>query len=117
TQLDNGLAIVLIEDKRLPLLSFRLSFRSGDANDPVELAGLSDMMSHLLTEGTDTRNSRQIAEEVERVGATLSVGSTSDFTTIAASSLSLFGEEVLELVADVTQRASFPENEIELARE
>src|SRR3954468_22292381 len=89
TTLPNVLSLALIEDKRLPLISFRLAFRSGDASDPPSLPGLSDMMSHLLSEGTDTRSSRQIAEEIERLGATLSVGSTSDFTTVAASSLSL----------------------------
>lgn len=117
TTLSNGLGLVLIEDKRLPLVSYRLVFPSGDANDPSELPGLSDMMSHLLTEGTETRTSRQIAEEIELLGATLSVGSTSDFTTIAASSLSIFANEVLELVADVTLRSTFPQDEIELAQE
>src|SRR5215813_7080578 len=117
TKLANGLEVILIEDRRLPLINLRLAFRAGDANDPAELPGLSDMMSHLLTEGTDTRSSRQIAEEIERVGATLSVGSSSDFTTIAASGLSVYGDEILELVADVTLRASFPQNEIDLARE
>lgn len=115
--LANGLGLVLIEDKRLPLISFRLSFRSGDANDPPDLHGLTDMMSHLLSEGTESRTSRQIAEEIERLGATLSVGSSSDFTTIAASSLSIYAAEVLELVADVTLRSSFPQNEVDLARE
>ena len=115
--LANGLGIVLIEDKRLPLISFRLAFRSGDANDPADLPGLTDMMSHLLSEGTDTRTSRQIAEEIERLGATLSVGSTSDFTTIAASSLSIYVDEILELIADVTLRSNFPKNEVDLARD
>src|SRR5256884_991867 len=117
TTLSNGLGLVLIEDKRLPLISFRLAFRSGDANDPESLPGLSDMMSHLLSEGTDTRTSRQIAEEIERLGATLSVGSTSDFSTVAASSLSIYAAEVLELLADVTLRSTFPQNEVDLARE
>src|SRR5215813_9016719 len=117
TRLANGLTLVLIEDKRLPLINLRLAFRSGDTSDPADLPGLSDMMSHLLTEGTTTRSSRQIAEEIERLGATLSVGSTSDFTTIAASGLSVYGDEILELVADVTLRATFPQNEIDLARE
>src|SRR5436190_7630726 len=97
TRLANGLVVVLIEDKRLPLINFRLAFPSGDANDPAELPGLSDMMSHLLTEGTTTRTSRQIAEEVERLGATLSVGSSSDFTSVAASGLSVYAGEILEL--------------------
>ena len=117
TTLANGLGLVVVEDKRLPLTSFRLAFRSGDANDPPELPGLSDMMTHLLTEGTATRSSRQIAEEVERLGATLTVGSGSDFTTVAASSLSLYADEVLELLAEVTLSPSFPQNEIDLARE
>ena len=115
--LSNGLGLVLIEDKRLPLISFRLAFRSGDANDPENLLGLSDMMSHLLSEGTETRTSRQIAEEIERLGAALSVGSTSDFSTVAASSLSIYADEVLELLADVTLRSTFPQNEVDLARE
>jgi zinc protease len=117
TTLANGLGLVVVEDKRLPLTSFRLAFRSGDANDPPELPGLSDMMTHLLTEGTATRTSRQIAEEVERLGATLTVGSGSDFTTVATSSLSLYADEVLELLAEVTLSPSFPQNEIDLARE
>jgi len=116
-KLANGLELVLIEDKRLPLISFRLAFRSGDANDPMPLPGLSDMLSHLLTEGTDTRTSRQLAEETERLGAMLSVGSTSDLTTVAASGLSGFADEILELLADVSLRATFPQNEVDLARE
>src|SRR5262252_5779009 len=115
--LPSGLTLILIQDKRLPLINLRLAFGSGDANDPTSLPGLSDMMSHLLTEGTTTRSSRQIAEEIERLGATLSVGSTSDFTTVAASGLSVYADEILELVADVTLRATFPQNEIDLARE
>src|SRR3954466_8719967 len=95
TQLANGLGLVLIEDKRLPLVSFRLGFRSGDANDPANIPGLTDMMAHLLSEGTDTRTSRQIAEEIERLGGTLSVGSSSDFTTIAASSLAIYVDDIL----------------------
>jgi zinc protease len=115
--LPNGLGLVVVEDKRLPLISFRLAFRSGDANDPEELPGLSDMMSSLMTEGTARRNSRQIAEEVERFGATLAVGSSSDFTTVAASSISLYADEILDLMADVTLNPSFPQGEVDLARE
>src|SRR6202163_3716248 len=117
TTLANGLGLVVVEDKRLPLISFRLAFRSGDANDPADRPGLSDMMSSLLSEGTETRNSRQIAEQVERFGATLAVGSSSDFTTVAASSLSVYSDEILDLIADVALHPSFPQNEVDLARE
>jgi len=117
SKLQNGLRIAIVQDARLPMVSFRLAFRGGDSSDPAELPGLSDMMAHLLTEGTANRSSLQIAEEVERLGATLSVSSTSDFTTIGASSLAVYADEILELIADVTLQPSFPQNEIELARE
>jgi zinc protease len=117
TTLSNGLTLVIVEDKRLPLVSYRLAFRTGDAHDPKGLPGLTDMMSGLLTEGTESRTSRQIAEEVERMGATLHAGASSDYTTVSASALSTFGDKILELMADVVLRPSFPENEVELRKQ
>jgi zinc protease len=117
TTLSNGLTLVIVEDKRLPLVSYRLAFRTGDAHDPPELPGLTDMMAGLLTEGTTSRTSRQIAEEVERLGATLHAGAGSDFTTLSASALSMFGDKIIELMADVTLHPSFPENEVELTKQ
>ncbi|MGH9970039.1 MAG: M16 family metallopeptidase [Pyrinomonadaceae bacterium] len=117
TTLSNGLTVVVVEDNRLPLLSYRLAFRAGDAHDPPELPGLTDLLTGLLTEGTESLTSRQIADEVGRMGATLSAGANSDYTTVAASSLTTFGDNVLQLIADVTRNPSFPENEVELIRQ
>src|SRR5437016_2645606 len=69
--LENGLRVIFVEQPRLPLVSFRLAFRTGDAHDPPELPGLSDILTVMLNEGTQTRASRQIADEVARIGATL----------------------------------------------
>jgi zinc protease len=107
----------VVEDKRLPLVSYRLALRTGDAHDPLELPGLMDMLTGLLTEGTQSRTSREIADEVARLGATLQSGANSDYTTVAASSLSTFSENILELMADVALRPVFPENEVELTRQ
>jgi zinc protease len=117
TTLANGLQVVVVEDSKLPLVSYRLAFRSGDADDPAELPGLTDMMAGLLSEGTESRTSRQIAEEVARIGASLTAGANSDYTTVAASSLADFSDQILELMADVTLHPSFPENEVELTRQ
>lgn len=117
TTLDSGLRLAIVHDSRLPIVSFRLAFRGGDSVDPTHLPGLSDMMSHLMSEGTSNRTSVQIAEQVERIGATLTISSTSDFVTVAASALTVYGDEILELMADVTLNPSFPQNEIDLARE
>ncbi len=117
TSLSNGLSIVVVEDPRLPLVSYRLALRTGDAHDPPELPGLMDMMTGLLTEGTATRSSREIADEVARLGAALQAGANSDYTTVAASSLATFSDNILEMMAEVVLTPSFPENEVELAKQ
>src|SRR6478672_13346156 len=117
TILPNGLTVIVVEDSRLPLVSYRLALRSGDAHDPAKLPGLADMLTGLLTEGTESRTSREIADEVARLGATLQAGANSDYTTVAASSLTTFSDEILELLADVALRPVFPENEVELTKQ
>lgn len=116
TVLDNGLEVVLFEDKRLPLVSYRLAFHSGDINDPVEHTGLTSAIASMLTEGTTDYTSRQLAEKIERLGASMSASSSDDFTIIAASSLSLYSTEILHMLAEVILRPTFPEDELDLYR-
>ena len=116
TTLPNGLRVVVVEQPRLPLVSFRLAFRAGDSADPAELPGLTDVMTDMLVEGTESRTSRQVAEEVARFGATLTAGASSDYLTVAASSLAAYAEQVFALLADVTLRPTFPEGELALSK-
>ncbi|HEX4899103.1 MAG TPA: pitrilysin family protein, partial [Pyrinomonadaceae bacterium] len=57
------------------------------------------------------------ADLVAKMGATLSAGANSDYTTVAASSLTVFHDRILGLLADVALNPSFPENEVKLIRE
>ncbi len=116
-RLANGLRVVLVENRRLPLVSLRLVFPAGDSHNPPDRPGLSDIVAGMLNEGTESRNSRQIAEEVARIGATLTAGSNSDYTTVASSALTNFADEIFELTADVSLRPSFPEDELELTKQ
>jgi len=117
TVLPNGLTIVVVEDRRLPLVSYRLAFRVGGAFDPPQLPGLTDLLAGLLPEGTESKTSREIADEVARMGASLSAGANSDYTIVAASALAQFNDRILELMAEVVLQPSFPENEVELAKQ
>ena len=115
--LPNGLKVVVVEDNRLPLVSYRLALRVGSAYDPPKLPGLADLLAGLLPEGTESRTSREIADEVARMGASLNAGANSDYTIVAASALTKFREKVLGLLAEVALQPSFPENEVELAKQ
>jgi len=117
TTLANGLRVVVVDDSRLPLVSYRLAFRVGGAFDPPEIPGLTDLLAGLLPEGTESKTSREIADEVARIGANLSAGANSDYTIIAASALAQFNDPIMGLMAEVILEPSFPENEVELAKQ
>jgi Predicted Zn-dependent peptidases len=117
TTLKNGLKIVVFEQKRLPLVSFRLAFRTGDVNDPKDCVGLTSAMTHMLNQGTASRTSKQFAEDIERLGASLSANTGADNTIISASALSAYGSEILKLIADMVLNPVFPENELALYKQ
>ena len=117
TTLANGLTVVVVEDTRLPLVSYRLGFRIGGAFDPPELPGLTDLLAGLMPEGTESKSSKEIADEVARMGASMSAGATSDYTIVAASALAQFNDPIMDLLAEVALEPSFPENEVALAKQ
>ena len=114
--LPNGLQLVVIEHHEQPVVSATLSFRAGGIYDPKGKEGLSDLAAELLSKGTDSRSAEQIAATIEGVGGTLSASSAEDFLTISAEALSDQAGLVFDLLGDVTLHATFPENEVELAR-
>ncbi len=114
TVLPNGLKVVIFEEKRLPLISYRLGFKTGTIYDPADSVGLTSFVAAMLTEGTKTRSSKQLAEEIERLGATISPSVNEDNTIISASALSLYSSDVLRLMSDVVLNPSFPESELSL---
>ena len=118
TTLPNGLQLVIVEDPHhLPLVSYRLAFRTGAADDPTDMPGLTAVMTDMLNEGTETRSSKQIADEVARIGASLSAGTTSDYTTVSASALSMYGDQVLDLLTDIALHPTFPASEFALIKQ
>jgi len=116
SKLDNGLRVIIFENERLPLVSFRLAFESGDINDPNDRIGLTSALASMVTEGTQAYTSLQLAEKIERLGASLGANASDDFTVVAGSCLSLYTSEVLQLLSEVVLRPTFPESELDLYR-
>jgi zinc protease len=70
-----------------------------------------------MPEGTASRTSKEIADQIARMGASISAGANSDYTIVAASTLSQFNDPVMDLLAEVALEPSFPENEVALAKQ
>jgi zinc protease len=116
-KLPNGLGVLLVEDSRFPLVTVRLNFGAGSKFDPKDIPGLSEAVAKLLIEGTKTRSSRQISEETDAIGGTISGNSGPDSLTVSGSALSENLPKLMALLADVTLNATFPQDEVDLYKQ
>jgi zinc protease len=114
--LSNGLEVVLVESHTIPKFTGQLFFRSGNAMTAATAPGLADMTATVMRTGTTERSSRQIEEDLRRMGADLSSGAGADTSAVSFAGLTDFSGDLLRLVAELTQQASFPDEEFERER-
>ncbi|GAB4204044.1 MAG: pitrilysin family protein [Sandaracinaceae bacterium] len=114
--LRNGLELNTVQADRLPIVYVRLVIRSGLARSPEALPGLASFVGRMLKEGTTTRNSEQLADQIEYIGASLDVSESLDSISIQMRATSDQLDVVLELLADLTMRPAFAEDEIARVR-
>ncbi len=115
-KLANGLEVVLVESHTIPKFTGELYVRSGNANVATKAPGLAEITAAVLRTGTEARSSRQIEEDLRRMGADIGTSSGADTSAIAFNGLTEFSAELLKLVAELAQQASFPEEEFERER-
>jgi predicted Zn-dependent peptidase len=114
--LDNGLTVWVVPRSGYPMVDVRLVVRGGTAVDPPGQLGLADVLADVLRGGTETRSSRQIAEDLQAVGGELRTSAGLDALVVAADGFSTDFETVLSIVADVARSSTFPASEVELAK-
>ena len=73
-EMANGLTVLLLEHHELPLVNFEFRLRGGAVSDPLGKEGLADLTLGLMRKGTDKYSSEQLAEELDFLGGTLSIG-------------------------------------------
>ena len=111
-QLQNGLTLLLLEHHALPLVSFEMMMRAGSIVDPDGREGLADITMELLRKGTKRHNAEQLAEELDFLGATLSLSAGLEGSRIGAQFLAKDIDAGLALLTDVVLRPTFPEDEL-----
>lgn len=111
--LDNGLELVVVENREQPVVSVRLYVPAGEVADPEGKTGLSNLTAGLIDAGTEARTAEEIAEEIEGVGADLGSGASNDYAFVQATTLTEHLPLVLEILGDVVREPTFPEDEFE----
>ncbi|MGK2961395.1 MAG: M16 family metallopeptidase [Gemmatimonadaceae bacterium] len=112
-ELPNGLKLMVVEHHELPVAHFVLVVESGGTIDPASKTGLANLTAAMLTEGTTTRSSLEIADQAAFLGISLTGASNWDASTIRLHTPISQLDSALALFADVALRPSFPQGEFE----
>lgn len=114
--LPNGLTVWAVPRQGFPKVSLCLVVKGGMACDPAGQEGLASLLADTLAQGTPTRTSRAIAEEVQALGGTLGCNATADATYLFGDALAPGLARLLDVMGDVTRNAAFPDPEVALAK-
>jgi predicted Zn-dependent peptidase len=112
-QFANGLVLACVEQRNLPIVDVEVVVRVGAAFDQPQHAGRAVMVAEMLDEGTHSRDMLQIAEEIDYLGAHLTISAGWDSTIIGLHVLSDRLHEALDVMVDVLMNPAFPANEYE----
>jgi zinc protease len=117
-KLANGLEVVLVESHTIPKFTGELYFRSGNAvaAATAKSPGLAEITATVVRTGTEKRSSLQIEEGLRRIGADVGTSAGADTSAIGFNGLAEFSGDLLKLVAELAQQASFPADEFERER-
>ncbi|HEX6465276.1 MAG TPA: pitrilysin family protein [Vicinamibacterales bacterium] len=113
--LPNGIHLIVLEDHRAPLVTLQMIIPgAGGYYDPPSMPGLAGFTAALMREGTTSKTSEQISEDLDRLAATVgaTAGISSPFASVTGSGLSTNLDTVLALMADVLMHPSFTDAEI-----
>jgi zinc protease len=112
-QLPNGMKLLVVESHRVPSISLNINLPTGDLRNPPDLPGVAHATAALIRLGTKTLNSKEIAEKLAELGASLNVSSGEDSGTIYLSALTENFDAALALLADILLHPSFPQDEFD----
>lgn len=111
-KLKNGLTLLLSEQHEAPIISFSFIIRAGSVDDPAGKEGVAGITAGLLRKGTTTRSADQISADLDFIGGELDAGATFDYSSGAAEFVKKDLAQGLEILADVLQHATFPQDEV-----
>lgn len=114
--LPNGGVLIVQETAFSPAVTISIAFRAGSLDEPDDRPGLAWFVSRVIDRGTATRSADAIAEGLDDRGVALKVSTNRHVITLSCTCLAEDFADVLAVLADVAQRPTFPDPEIEKRR-
>jgi predicted Zn-dependent peptidase len=114
--LANGLTLIIMPRRDVPLVAFNAVIRGGELADTVGKPGVASLVAGLLEKGAGERNAFQFADAVEGVGGSFNAGAGAESITIRGQFLARDQHLLLELLSDALLRPRFDPDELEKLR-
>ena len=113
--LDNGMTIIF-EKRDIPVVSVAFAVKQGGINEHENEKGISHFIEHMLYKGTPTRNSKKLAEEIEKNGGELNGFTDETITAFWCKMPSKHLDVALDVLGDMVKNPLFDEKECEKER-
>jgi len=120
TKLANGMTVLILEDHRFPIVTVDFTIEGAGALwEPANEHGLAGVTAQMLREGTPTRTSKQINEDIDRLGASFFASAPfgDDSASVGASGLSDNFDAWFPLAVDLMLNANFPDSELAILKQ
>lgn len=114
--LENGLKVILIEKKDLPLVSLYIFYKTGSRNEIPGIRGISHFLEHLMFNETEKLSPREFDRILEENGGDSNAYTSQDWTVYYEEFPPDAIEKVIEMEADRMQNLKLSENSIECER-
>jgi len=120
--LPNGLRVIAFPQRSapkayaVPIIAAQLILRGGASAESEAEAGLANLTTTLLTQGTRKRSAVEIAQAVDGLGARLDASSGFDASTASVTALTHVFEQAFALLDEIVREPSFPPAEVERVR-
>ncbi len=115
--LDNGLTVYLMRDNTLPVVHIAALVRTGNAYDPADKVGLTELTAQMLKDGgTRSYSADEIDRQLEFLGASIESSAFSEETRVTMTSLRKDFDKVLDIYSEVLRAPVFDEEKLKLAK-
>ncbi|GJQ21620.1 MAG: hypothetical protein HBSIN02_19750 [Bacteroidia bacterium] len=115
-RLSNGLPVVFMEKRGVPIIQVNLMIKTGSAMDPPNQNGLASLTAAMLDEGAGALSALELADAIDFLGARISTGAGAHTSSVALHTPVSKLAEALALMADIAVRPRFAVEELERLR-
>lgn len=111
--LSNGLKVLLAQRSGVPVINMRMLMDAGYASDQFTKPGLTTLTMNMLNEGTKTRSSLVISDELANLGASISTYANLDNSIVSMNALKSNFNKSLDVYADILLNPVFPQKDFD----